>query len=695
MKTKMKVTSRIIIVALSGMVPLIAILLYVIASSINSNIAFTSLERDGVAYQKPLGVLLDLIPQYQASARKAAGGDSSGADQLKVLQGRIDQAFSNLSATNTQLGARLKYTDAELASRKRDIARLSVSQSDWQNLKNASASDVAKGEVTTKLVAAVRAMIAHAGDTSNLILDSDLDSYYLMDECVYKLPAAEDRLSTTIIQVGDWLRAKAVEANKSDVAVDAAFQKQDDMDGVAGDVQTCLNEDKNFHGLSQSLQERLPAANAKYQAANQAFLDMLNKVASGKNLPDADSFEAAGWAAREASFSLAATSLDELDHLLNTRLGYFHHQRLISLGAIVLTILVVGTIMAFVVRSLGKSLTSLESRLTHSSAQTFATAEEVAKASQILASSASEQAASLEESGASLEEIASMAKHNSDNSEKAKQLSSQTRSSAENGFKQMEQMRQAMDEVKVASNDIGKIIKTIDEIAFQTNILALNAAVEAARAGEAGLGFAVVADEVRNLAQRSAQAAKETAQKIENSIQKTHRGADISVKVSSVLQEIVEKARQVDELVAEISTASKEQTLGIGQINIAITEMDKTTQTNAASAEESSSAATELNAQAAHLKETIEELSILINGKLHDLSESGDKKGSRNKTTRPVSSHGQRGFSGRTQSQASEDNFFGNAETTQTSQSGSTSHPALPKASPQVPKLEAEDFRDF
>ena len=161
---------ELIIVALSGMVPLIAILLYVIASSINSNIAFTSLERDGVAYQKPLGVLLDLIPQYQASARKAAGGDSSGADQLKVLQGRIDQAFSNLSATNTQLGARLKFTDAELASRKRDIARLSVSQSDWQNLKNASASDVAKGEVTTKLVAAVRAMIAHAGDTSNLII---------------------------------------------------------------------------------------------------------------------------------------------------------------------------------------------------------------------------------------------------------------------------------------------------------------------------------------------------------------------------------------------------------------------------------------------------------------------------------------------------------------------------------------------
>jgi methyl-accepting chemotaxis protein len=231
-----------------------------------------------------------------------------------------------------------------------------------------------------------------------------------------------------------------------------------------------------------------------------------------------------------------------------------------------------------------------------------------------LAEGASEQASSLEETSSSLEEMSSMTKRNSENARKANELAKEARAAADKGVGDMQTMAAAMDAIKVSSDDIAKIIKTIDEIAFQTNILALNAAVEAARAGEAGMGFAVVADEVRNLAQRCAQAAKETAGKIEGAITKTGQGVDISSKVAAALNEIVTKVRQVDELVTEVAGASREQTDGIAQINVAVGQMDKVTQSNAATAEESAAAAEELNSQAEIMKRSVVELLQLVGG---------------------------------------------------------------------------------
>ncbi len=274
-------------------------------------------------------------------------------------------------------------------------------------------------------------------------------------------------------------------------------------------------------------------------------------------------------------------------------------------------------------RSISRSLGRVISGLRQGSEEITAAARQVSDASQRLAEGASEQAASLEETGASLEEMTGMTNRNAENAAQASQLTRSTREVADHSASDIQAMRSAMQEIKASSDDIAKIIRTIDEIAFQTNILALNAAVEAARAGEAGLGFAVVADEVRSLAQRSAQAARETAAKIEGAIGRTSHGVTISQRVAQRLGEIVAKIREVDQLVGEVATASREQSQGVTQINTAVGEMDKVTQANAASAEESAAAAEELNAQALALNQAIAELSALTRGEA-ELSTTGE-----------------------------------------------------------------------
>jgi methyl-accepting chemotaxis protein len=248
------------------------------------------------------------------------------------------------------------------------------------------------------------------------------------------------------------------------------------------------------------------------------------------------------------------------------------------------------------------------------SEQTSTAVAEFSRTSLVLADGASQQAAALEETSASLEEIASLTKSNAGNTSSAKEFSSQTRAAAEAGSADMHAMTVAMEEIKTSSHSIRTIIKTIDEIAFQTNLLALNAAVEAARAGEAGQGFAAVADEVRCLAQRSAQAARETADQIQDSIAKTEKGVQLSAKVATGLDEIAAKARQMDTVVEQIATASFEQSQGISQVNAAVLQMDAITQSNAASSEESASSAEELDAQAQSLHDAVISLVEMVVG---------------------------------------------------------------------------------
>jgi methyl-accepting chemotaxis protein len=239
---------------------------------------------------------------------------------------------------------------------------------------------------------------------------------------------------------------------------------------------------------------------------------------------------------------------------------------------------------------------------------------QVSTASQGVAQGSQHQAASIEETSSSLEELSAMTKQNADNSKTVAHLMSESKSLMERAARGTQDMDAAMKDIKSASDQTGKIIKTIDEIAFQTNLLALNAAVEAARAGEAGKGFAVVAEEVRNLAMRAAEAAKNTGSLIEENVTRVAGGVQIVDGLKTALDAVTASSQKMAGLVNEVAAASDEQAKGIEQINIAVTQMNQVTQQNAANAQESAAAAQEASTQAAGLQDRIVELNAIVHG---------------------------------------------------------------------------------
>ncbi|MDZ7260506.1 MAG: Cache 3/Cache 2 fusion domain-containing protein [candidate division KSB1 bacterium] len=262
--------------------------------------------------------------------------------------------------------------------------------------------------------------------------------------------------------------------------------------------------------------------------------------------------------------------------------------------------------------------------------QVASASAQIGTGSQALAQGASEQASSLEEISSNLQEMASMTRQNAANAKEARSLSDGARAAAARGVESMNRLSEAIEKIKTSSDDTARIVKTIDEIAFQTNLLALNAAVEAARAGDAGKGFAVVAEEVRNLAMRSAEAAKNTANMIESSVKNADTGVALNQEVIKNLDEINEQIKKVSEVMAEIAAASDQQSQGIDQINTGVDQLNQVTQQTAANSEESASAAQELSSQAEELR------SMVANFKLTNKATYTDYRATQPKPQQPI-----------------------------------------------------------
>lgn len=529
----------------------------------------------------------------------------------------------------------------------KDVTAYLNQASAWQERFLRTSQPKAVEGVKKSLAEAGRSLDGLAGDGEARELDKSLAQYLsLFEQVVAKTAemekdiALQDNLS---LEIADQVRTKVltkVESNKSQAIINAEDSDpnedsllslghvllenverlqlaltrliiKQDLDAFQGQREETEKEVKqnlrNLNALIPAIKDAELVASAKALPPKiEVFLtgiDQVSKIWTNRKALEGELEKLS------ASISTVAVRFERNTQAVietsNTRVA------MVSTGATLITVVVLVILGWFVSRSITLALRNVIDGIAESSANLEQASRQVSGASESLAQGSSEQAASLEETSGSMEEMAAVTKQNAESAGLARTESDNVGRVLKEAMSVVEELTQAMGQVLHTGTETGKIVKTIDEIAFQTNLLALNAAVEAARAGEAGAGFAVVADEVRSLAMRAAEAAKNTAGLIDDSIDKITRGNDLVGQTNQAFEDITQAASTSGQLVSEIASASQEQALGIDQVNQAISEMDKVIQQVAAGAEQTSAASKDLNSQAAGLADLVADLSRL------------------------------------------------------------------------------------
>ena len=355
----LKVSQKLMLISIFFVMP-DSLMLYLFITGINANIEFARQEEKGNQYQRPLEDLLELIPQHRLLADQARAGGEAVAEQLARTQNQIDAAFDALETVDALIGADLQFTDEGLAKRKREHYRVNIVRGEWRELKAqlANLDPAAVAERHVHLVADVRVMITHAGDLSNLILDPDLDSYYIMDATLLALPQTQDRLADVIVHGQGVLQRRTIShEERTQLAIYATLLREADFERIINTLRTALNEDANFYGVSPTLQARLPGALKEYERSADEFIKLTKRLA-GEDRSDvaAEDYVLAGSRAREASFRLWKVAEEEMDTLLRMRITSYQNRRARSLIVAALAALAAFGFVTFITRSISGPL---------------------------------------------------------------------------------------------------------------------------------------------------------------------------------------------------------------------------------------------------------------------------------------------------------------------------------------------------
>jgi methyl-accepting chemotaxis protein len=565
--TRIAIRTRLFLIGASFTLP-IAVLVFFMVDRINADIHVSTLEKHGLQIQRPLEDALEHVLASAQLVRRAAAGDGEARVDLDSLLPKVDTALAAWKTADESFGAQLQFTDDGLGRRNRQHVRFSTVDQEWRELRATLLGLAGNTDAATvlaahwHLVGDLRTAIAHSGDTSNLVVDPDLDSHYLMDATLLALPRAQERVGRVMAEAIALLvtaeasnHVVAPEGRRA-MAIDAALLADADVAPIDNNLARSLNEDLNFYGPSETMGRLRPALET-YDRAAKSLIRAMRGIADGSPLLPV-AFVELGDRAHKAGFDLWRAAATELDVLLDQRLAFHRRARnwALSLSAFFFSLSTL--VVLFIIRSIERPLTigaralaGVSDTLDRGSAKMARGIAETS-ASVALASTAADQvsrhvqsvATSAEDLGQTVREIARNA--------------AQAANVATTGVKTADETNAAMGRLGTSTAEIGNVVKVISRIAEQTNLLALNATIEAARAGEVGKGFAVVANEVKELAKETARATEDIGRRIET-IQKDSRGAmDAIARITQIISDINSFQTGVAGAVEEQSTTVTE-----------------------------------------------------------------------------------------------------------------------------------------